>query len=135
MESLEESLQAWHSNPEDLGMVNDLERILHTLKGGSRLAGAMPMGDLSHAFESLLTGVAKQRIEPTPPVLALARAVSDRLAEQVDDVSLGPRVRLAPDLIQRLEAVSAGLQVETEQETAAKAVEEEPPAEIGRSHV
>ncbi len=128
MDSLEESLQTWNSNPEDLEVINDLERTLHTLKGGSRLAGAMPMGDLSHAFESLLTGVAKQRIEPAPPVLALARVVTDRLAEQLDDISLGPRVRLAVDVIQQLEAVSSGLPIATRLEPAAEAAEEELPA-------
>ena len=37
MDSLEASLQAWHGNPEDLEVINDLERTLHTLKGGSLL--------------------------------------------------------------------------------------------------
>jgi len=133
MDSLEESLQAWYGHPEDMAVINDLERTLHTLKGGSRLAGAMPMGDLSHAFESLLTGVAKQRIEPAPPVLALARAVTDRLAEQLDDISLGPRVRLAVDLVHKLEAVSSGLPIETDLEQPAEAAEEEIPAAAGET--
>ena len=34
--------------------VPELQRDLHTLKGGARIAGLAPIGDLTHAIETLL---------------------------------------------------------------------------------
>ncbi|MET0118821.1 MAG: Hpt domain-containing protein [Sedimenticola sp.] len=105
IESSQNAFQTWQQHPASSEPVADLERTLHTLKGGARLAGAMPIGDLSHAFESLLTGVDHGRIEATPEVLDLSQQVIDRLAEQADELKHGPRLRRADDLVERLEQV------------------------------
>ena len=39
-----------------------LQRFLHTLKGGARMAGVLPVGDLSHALETLLSRIGRARI-------------------------------------------------------------------------
>src|SRR5690606_5113467 len=39
-----------------------LQRDLHTLKGGARMAGIMAVGELGHAMESLLEAVVEQRV-------------------------------------------------------------------------
>ncbi|MFT3757153.1 MAG: Hpt domain-containing protein [Pseudoxanthomonas sp.] len=44
-------------------LIVDLQRDLHTLKGGARMAGINSIGDLGHAVESLLEEAAAQRIE------------------------------------------------------------------------
>ncbi len=49
--------------PEDRSLVTGLQRDLHTIKGGARMAGIDAIGDLGHAIESLLEQVAAQRIE------------------------------------------------------------------------
>jgi chemosensory pili system protein ChpA (sensor histidine kinase/response regulator) len=121
LDSLEHSLQAWDRAPESGEPVAELERTLHTLKGGARLAGAMPIGDLSHAFESLLTGVDHARIEATPGVLSLAHRVVDRLADQLDDLVHGPRVRDSLDLVDEIEQVfTVDQQIGVEPEAAAE---------------
>ena len=40
-----------------------LQRDLHTLKGGARMAGILAIGDLGHVIESLLEAAAEQRTE------------------------------------------------------------------------
>ncbi len=103
-ESLEESLQAGAFDLSDKPLSEALQRTLHTLKGGARLAGAMPIGDLSHAFESLLTAVDQARVAPGDELVALTHEVIDRLADQIDDLAGGPRLRSADDLVGRMEA-------------------------------
>ncbi|WP_158885887.1 Hpt domain-containing protein [Rhodanobacter sp. L36] len=44
----------WHAEPMHLAYVAELQRDLHTLKGGARIAGLAPVGDLTHAIETLL---------------------------------------------------------------------------------
>ncbi|OZB68277.1 MAG: hypothetical protein B7X33_04450, partial [Lysobacterales bacterium 13-68-4] len=43
------ALAEWRAEPSDLAQVPVLQRDLHTLKGGARIAGFVPVGDLSHA--------------------------------------------------------------------------------------
>ncbi|MBK7673393.1 MAG: Hpt domain-containing protein [Candidatus Accumulibacter sp.] len=45
-------LHAWRSNPADGEPVRRLARLFHTLKGSARMAGAMNLGELTHAIET-----------------------------------------------------------------------------------
>ncbi len=137
LESIETSYTQWREDISAAEPVAELERTLHTLKGGARLSGAMPIGDLSHAFESFLTGIDYARIEASPQVIELAQSVIDRLAEQIEDLSSGPKVRPADDLVQRLEdvfnidqAVVPDLAAESEREPEQPEVLQPEPEEI-----
>src|SRR5690606_29935419 len=48
-------------NPNDAESIVALQRDLHTLKGGARMAGIFAVGELGHAMESLLEAVAEGR--------------------------------------------------------------------------
>src|SRR5690606_8683857 len=52
IDSTGETLHAWKNAPSNLDLVAHLQRDLHTLKGGARLAQIRPMGDLAHEMES-----------------------------------------------------------------------------------
>ena len=45
-------LRAWRNAPESSEAVRTLTRLLHTLKGSARMAGAMNLGELTHAIET-----------------------------------------------------------------------------------
>ncbi|VXB94580.1 conserved hypothetical protein [Luteimonas sp. 9C] len=47
--------------PDNRDAVAGLQRDLHTLKGGARMAGLMEIGELGHAMETLLESVAERR--------------------------------------------------------------------------
>jgi chemosensory pili system protein ChpA (sensor histidine kinase/response regulator) len=46
------ALRQWSVRPDNLGARQEVLRILHTLKGSARLAGAMRLGDMAHHMES-----------------------------------------------------------------------------------
>ena len=54
LEAAEVSLTAWNKDRKDKNRVAELQRQLHTLKGGARMAGITAMGDLSHELETLV---------------------------------------------------------------------------------
>ena len=63
------ALRQWASRPDNLGARNEVLRALHTLKGSSRLAGAMRLGEMSHRLESAIEqldmeSVTTDQIEP-----------------------------------------------------------------------
>ncbi len=45
-------LRAWRSAPGNVDAVRTLARLLHTLKGSARMAGAMNLGEIAHALET-----------------------------------------------------------------------------------
>jgi chemosensory pili system protein ChpA (sensor histidine kinase/response regulator) len=52
---------------DDREVIVNLQRDLHTLKGGARMAGIMAVGDLGHSMESLLKRWPKAARSSTPP--------------------------------------------------------------------
>jgi len=52
VEDAEKNLQHWIDEPNDTESINELKRILHTLKGGARMAELAPIGDLTHVLET-----------------------------------------------------------------------------------
>jgi len=118
VESMDKAMEDWVADPMASGPVASLQRTLHTLKGGARLAGISPVGDLSHNFESLLTAVDQGRILVSDLVVDLAQRVADRLVGQIDELTRTGRVHRAEDLLGPLEAAIAGKSLEALEHTA-----------------
>ncbi len=68
---LGDSLRQWSSHPENMGARSEVLRTLHTLKGSSRLAGAMRLGELSHRMESEIESIGSEDLttESIEPLL------------------------------------------------------------------
>ena len=54
MAAIDESIEAWRHDRGSRAPFDDLQRHLHTLKGGARMAGLRYLGELSHNFETFL---------------------------------------------------------------------------------
>ena len=46
-----EAIRAWQEKPDDEKLLQVLTRLLHTVKGSARMAGAMRVGELAHGME------------------------------------------------------------------------------------
>ncbi|MGA7750640.1 MAG: response regulator, partial [Gallionella sp.] len=57
-----EELRAWRESPLDEQQVQSLKRLLHTMKGSSRMVGAMRIGEIAHEMEDRVAA-AHQREE------------------------------------------------------------------------
>ncbi|MBI5429292.1 MAG: Hpt domain-containing protein [Nitrosomonadales bacterium] len=60
---ISEGLRAWRENPRDDQQLQLLKRLLHTMKGSSRMVGAMRIGELAHEMEDRVQAAAQQRDE------------------------------------------------------------------------
>lgn len=105
LETLEGQFQKWADDPSDHQHLDGILRALHTVKGSSRLAGVEPVGDLSHAMESLLNGVIRGHIPADSAVMNLSRSSLDLLATQTDDVEASNKVHRADSLIEEIQAL------------------------------
>ena len=52
-------LRVWRSEPANAEVVRILQRLLHTLKGSARMAGAMNLGEITHALETRVDQVSR----------------------------------------------------------------------------
>jgi chemosensory pili system protein ChpA (sensor histidine kinase/response regulator) len=62
--NLGKAMRLWSTNPDDLSARSEILRTLHTLKGSSRLAGAMRLGELSHRMESEIEALGTENLSP-----------------------------------------------------------------------
>jgi chemosensory pili system protein ChpA (sensor histidine kinase/response regulator) len=81
-------LAQWHDKPTELAHVAELQRDLHTLKGGARIAGLAAVGDLTHAIETLLEKPIRDQAR-TSALIAALEASFDQLHALVQQVSQG----------------------------------------------
>ncbi len=93
-----------------------LQRDLHTLKGGARMAGIMAVGELGHVMESLLEAVVDQRCELGADGVPLLERGFDRLHAMITRVGTRRAIAMPDALIAEFEARSRG---ETRLPTAA----------------
>ncbi|MEM9530625.1 MAG: Hpt domain-containing protein [Pseudomonadota bacterium] len=98
----------WREQPESNEPVVELQRELHTLKGGARMAGLVPIGDLSHAMESLFEGVVEDRVSVTPRTIEILEAAFDRLHQMLDKVSAREALPTGRQSIMQIEAMLDG---------------------------
>ncbi|WP_373184416.1 Hpt domain-containing protein [Halopseudomonas sp.] len=89
IDSASASLQEWIADPANTLAVESLQRDLHTLKGGARMAEIPPIGDLAHELEFIYEGLGNQRYQPSAGLNDLLHACHDSLAEMVEGVMAG----------------------------------------------
>ena len=89
LEAAETSLTAWNRDRKDKERVAELQRQLHTLKGGARMAGISAMGDLSHELETLVIQIDSGSVSGDDHAHAVMQASLDELARMRDLVSSG----------------------------------------------
>ena len=57
-------IRAWREHPNDDLQVQSLRRLLHTMKGSSRMVGAMRIGEIAHEMEDRVLAAVKLRNQP-----------------------------------------------------------------------
>ncbi|MCW8126678.1 Hpt domain-containing protein [Microbulbifer halophilus] len=85
VDELEELIQNWEQAPDDNSYAEALKRVLHTFKGGARMAGLMGLGEVAHRFETVIEGM-QGDAEPPAEFFADAHAIYDRVAAGVETV-------------------------------------------------
>lgn len=110
MESASAALDAWHGG--DSSQLAGLQRDLHTLKGGARMAGIRPIGDLAHELENLYEGFGNGQFSASEDLFALLHRCHDRLADMIDAVRTAGGCSSAPELVQAITSFLAGSGVE-----------------------
>ena len=122
LEAAETSLTGWNLDRKDKQRVAELQRHLHTLKGGARMAGITAMGDLSHELESLVIQIDGGAVAADDHAHAVMQASFDELARMRDLVSAGKLPPAAMELLRQIRGLNSG---QAPQESATLTISED----------
>jgi chemosensory pili system protein ChpA (sensor histidine kinase/response regulator) len=111
LEACESAMSAWNAAPQDHEQAAALRRPLHTLKGGARMAGITPMGELAHELETLITRIESGLTGSDDNARGVAQESLDELAHMREAIAGGRPVAAKPALIARIHALSSGVPV------------------------
>lgn len=88
LEQLDAGFESWQ-NGDDTEPVRDVQRALHTLKGGARMAGLDAMGDAVHEMEGRVNALVAAGEFPDAAAFTRMRADLDRLQAMHDQIRRG----------------------------------------------
>lgn len=108
--------------PQDRDPLAGLQRDLHTLKGGARMAGINAIGDLGHGIESLLEAVAAGRTDIERRDVQLLERGFDRLHQMLTRTGEHRVIEPAQDLLDAFEERTRGDITSVPASTEAEAV-------------
>ncbi|MGD8568721.1 MAG: Hpt domain-containing protein [Gammaproteobacteria bacterium] len=125
-ENTDRILHDWSQDIDNRDLIAELQRALHTLKGGARMAGISAIGDLSHAIESLMEAVTAGSLEPTREFPKVVHNCHDWLSSAIERVKQHQPLEPATLLSKQLENLLAG-------NSAMEGLKEERPTEKPRA--
>jgi len=102
LEVCDQSLASWRNDSSDRNAVSNLQRALHTLKGGARMSHLPAIADLTHEIESVIDAAADGSCSLDENAFDLLQEAIDALTVQVEHARahkpLSPVDWLAQDL-------------------------------------
>ncbi len=107
-EETERVLYEWAGDFENIKHIENMQRSLHTLKGGARMANVTAVGDLAHAMEFLLERVADGRMPPLPDYPDLMQTCHDWMVRALDQAKKLQPIIPATELVAQIEAAISG---------------------------
>lgn len=110
LQSLNEGLLSLEENMEEIGVVNDIFRNAHTLKGMSATMGFAKIAELTHEMEDVLDLVRKEQLKLNEDIMDTLFKCLDSLEQMVDSVGNGEAEDVVDvsDLVAKLSSISKG---------------------------
>ncbi|MBI3774821.1 MAG: Hpt domain-containing protein [Gammaproteobacteria bacterium] len=107
LQSLDEVMGRWRPALNDLATLGEVQRGLHTIKGGANMARIEPVGELCHQVETLLQRIGEGLFPANSAAFDAVQAAHDWLARSVESLRQGESVARPDDLLRQIDAVTA----------------------------
>ena len=79
VEQIDQTLSQWKSAPQDKGLVEEVRRAFHTIKGSGKMVGYQDLGDFAWQYEHLLNSIAESYFPTNDLVLNAVADANDLL--------------------------------------------------------
>jgi chemosensory pili system protein ChpA (sensor histidine kinase/response regulator) len=108
LESAGQALQRWLRDSDNAAPLSSLQRDIHTLEGGARMAEVGPVGDLAHELECLYQGLVDRRYAFSDSLALLLQQSHKRLALYLEQLQLNQPLDDSRELIEAIRAYRQG---------------------------
>lgn len=108
IESCEQTLDEIKATPNSTEHIHQLQRNMHTLKGGARMADLRPIGDLTHNLESLVVMVDDNKVDVDKRLFDLLHESLDELTSLLGKVKKRQPLPAAIELNNSIEMLMRG---------------------------
>lgn len=108
---LDSTLREWQESPDNAEHAKSTARLLHTLKGSARMAGAMTLGEHLHRMENRLERLAPGAIVPAGILDEIVSGL-DQASQMVAALARGERYPAAPADRREDRTVAAAVEIE-----------------------
>ncbi|WP_027186194.1 chemotaxis protein CheA [Desulfovibrio inopinatus] len=125
LETIEPNLLELEKTPSNLGLLNEIFRPMHSLKGASGFLGLNSINGLAHKAENILDELRKGNIDVTTEIMDVILAATDALRVMIDNLEVEGsegEVDTGP-IIARIEGILSGTPVPAAESTPAPEVE------------
>lgn len=86
LEQTEKNFLQLESKPHDQGILENILRLAHNIKGSAAAVGFDGLSHFAHTFENLLVKIKAKEIDPAPHVIDVLLASNDMLKHYVDEL-------------------------------------------------
>ncbi|HWH86747.1 MAG TPA: Hpt domain-containing protein [Pseudomonas sp.] len=108
LDSAGQALQRWLKMPDNAAPLSSLQRDLHTLKGGARMAEVEAIGDLAQELESFYEGLVDRRYSHSAALEGVLQQSHERLALMLEQLQAHQPLTPAQDLIDAIRQLRQG---------------------------
>lgn len=109
---LDSTLREWQNSPDEAEPAKSTARLLHTLKGSARMAGAMTLGEHLHRMENRLEKLPSGRVVPANILDEIVSGL-DQASQMVGALARGERYPAAPADRREDKTIAASVEIET----------------------
>lgn len=94
----------WRNDPTNMEALKALQRHLHTIKGGARMAGIKSLGDLTHEAETVYEYFVAGKLIPSLGWINVMQSIQDTMSAQIDYLVQSQKSFYATDLVETLKS-------------------------------
>ena len=94
----------WVEAPNNMEALKALQRHLHTIKGGARMAGIKSLGDLTHEAETVYEYFVGGKLTPSQGWVNVMQGIQDTMSAQIDYLVQHQQSFYATDLVEALQS-------------------------------
>ncbi len=108
LEDSDNCIHDWIEDKDNPKYIEALQRYLHTLKGGARMAGIPEVGNLAHSIESVLTAVVQGSLSINDDVFKILQKSHDQLVKMLEQIAARQPLDTGQNLLNQVDALLAG---------------------------
>ncbi|WP_462323616.1 Hpt domain-containing protein [Desulfoplanes sp.] len=86
LENIEPSLLELEKSPDDPGLLDDIFRLMHSMKGASGFLGLARINGLTHKAENILDEIRKGNMQMTPDITDLVLVSTDAIKTMIENL-------------------------------------------------